>query len=185
MDQYVLEGTSGGFTIRTGPLDIGEAIILIDQHLAPNAWTPRLVQLTPADAALKYFTAARNPQPVEEADTFVALRLAIITDQENDGADCPRAGALIAHLEAHRPLQMWFGDEECLLAECDHDREDGRCPEVRPAIRICVACSAVYDSGSEWGPEWLDSCQVAWPCPPVRAVATHYKVPLDEVTANG
>jgi hypothetical protein len=182
MHLHVLEATAhgGGLTIRIGPVDIGEAIILIDRHLAPNGWAPRLLPLVPVGQAINHFDAARNPQPVEEADLFVALRRAIITDPDNDGADCPRAAALIAHAEAHRPLQLWCGDEECLLSECDHDREDGGCPGIQPSERLCVTCSAVYDSGSEWGPEWLDACRVPWPCPPIRAVAAHYNVPLGD-----
>lgn len=177
---HILEATSTcGLTIRTGPVDIAEGVLMVDRYLAPNGWAPRFLPLTPPDKAINHFVAARNPQPVEEADLFVALRRAIITDRDNDGADCPRAGALIGHLEAHRPLQMWLGDEECLLAECGHDTEDGRCPEVRLAARICRACSAAYDTNSEWGVTWLEACRVEWPCAPVRAVAEHYRVPLD------
>lgn len=112
--------------------------------------------------------------------------VAAITDTHNDGADCPRAGSLIAHLEGHRPLRLYFGDEECLLAECDHRRAERGCVEMRPGKAICVTCSAVHDPGSEWGPEWLSSCRVEWPCQPIRAVAEHYDIPLpgQEVTVS-
>jgi hypothetical protein len=113
------------------------------------------------------------------ADLFVALRRAIITDPDNDGPDCDRAAALTAHLEPHQPLQLWDGDEECRLAECDHPTNtDGLCAELVPAGKICTTCSAVYDSGSEYGPEWFTSCRVGWPCPPLTAVAARYDIPL-------
>jgi hypothetical protein len=114
-----------------------------------------------------------------DSDLFIALRRAIITDPDNDGAECDRAAALITHLEPHQPLQLWGGDEECRLAECDHPRDaDGLCAELVPAGKICTACSAVYDSGSEYGPEWFTSCRVGWPCPPLVAVAARYNIPL-------
>jgi hypothetical protein len=180
---YLLEATSTcGTTVRTGPVDIGQGIIIIDQHLVPNGWAPKLQPLLPLDRALRVFTVGERPEPVEAADRFVALRRAIITDPANDGADCPRAAALLAHLQAHRPLQLWHGEEDCLLGECDHDRKDGYCPGLEPTDRICVACSAVYDSGSEYGPEWLAAGRVKWPCPRIQTATGHYQVPLGEVS---
>lgn len=178
--QYLLEATSVcGVAICTGPVNVGEGIILVDTYLAPNGWTPKFVPLTPVDQAIRHFTASRNSRPAGGSDLMVALRRAIITDPKHDGADCPRAGALIAHVEGHRPLQMWFGDEDCLSGECDCESdENGNCPEVKPAGQLCMACSAVYDSGSEWGPEWLPEARVAWPCAPLRAVAANYQIPL-------
>jgi hypothetical protein len=176
---YVLAATSGGWTLHAGPYLLAEATGLIDRHVAPHGWTPVLTPLTPPDRALKHFTAAANPQPVEGADLFVALRRAIVTDPKFDGADCDRGGALIAHLEAHRPVVLFEGEEDCLYGDCDHNRQDGRC-SLEPVVRLCTGCTAIYDSGSEYGPEWLDACRVEWPCQVVRSVARHYDVPLDE-----
>jgi hypothetical protein len=178
---YVLAATKDGWTLHSGPYRMEEATDVIDRHLAPNGWAPALVPLTRPDEVLRHFTAAgrARPQPVEGADLFVALRRAILCDSRFDGADCDRGGTLVAHLEAHRPIVIVQGDEDCLYGDCDHDRQDGRC-DLEPVARLCAACTAVYDSGSEYGPEWLDGCRIEWPCQVVRSVAQHYKVPLDE-----
>lgn len=58
---HILEATSTcGLTIRTGPVDIAEGVILVDRHLAPNGWAPRFLPITPANQAIAHFTAARN-----------------------------------------------------------------------------------------------------------------------------
>ncbi len=178
---YLIEATSpGGITIRTGPFDIGQAVLLVDEHLAPTGWAPRVLDITPIDRAMNVFTVARERYPVEGADVFVALRRHIRTDPRNDGADCPRAGAFIAHLESHRPVRMWRGDEECLLNECDHPRTRGFCTGLTPADLICTTCSPVYDPGGEWGPDWIQAGRVEWPCDPIRAAATHYQLDLNQ-----
>lgn len=177
---YMIEATSPcGTVIRTGPVDVGTGVLLVDGHLAPHGWAPRFLPVMPVDRALGIVNAASRRNPVPESDLFIKLRNAVLADQDNDGVGCPRAGALLAHLAAHRPLQMWTGDEECRLAECDHTRlPAGMCSELVSAGRICLACSAVYDSGSEWGPEWLDACRIEWPCPPIRATTTYYRITL-------
>ena len=177
---HILAATTDGWTLHTGPVDADEGTAIADRHLAPNGWTHRLLPLTPMDRALKHFTAGNHPQPVEGADLFVALRRAIVCDREHDGPDCRRTATLIAHLDAHRPLTLVTGDEECLLGECDHDRDDGACPSAEPAERLCAACTATLDPGGEYGPEWLDACRVEWPCQIVRQVAAYYAVALDE-----
>jgi hypothetical protein len=177
---YVLRATSSdGLSILVGPLDAGEGVLVVDEHLAPHGWTPKFLPLTPIDLAIGHFTAAQRREAVEGADLFVALRRAIYGDPDNDGIECNRAAALITHLEAHRPLRMWSGDEECLLGECGHDTVDGRCAGLQPAGVICVCCSAIYDSGTEFGPEWLAACRVEWPCQPISAAADHYGLPQD------
>ncbi len=177
-----------GTRLTTGPFDLGEAILLVDEQLVPKGWQPKYLPLTPVPDAMRVFAVGRRMSAAGYGqDLFVALRRAIITDQENDGADCPRAGAVIAHVEQHRPIIMYFGDEECMLAECDHPHTDGICTGMTPGPAVCVSCSAYYDSGSEWGPEWIDAFRVEWPCAPVRAVADHYEIPLPEreVPARG
>jgi hypothetical protein len=177
--------SSGGWSILIGPTGIGEGIILIDRYLAPNGWTPRFHPLTPVDQAIRHFTAARNPQPVAEADFFVALRRAIVCHETNDGADTYRTRGLLAHIEQHRPYRLFTGDEECMLGECDHDSEDGRCPSVEEVEPICAGCSLIVDTGSEFGPDIVDEAQVGWPCTPLEQLAKHYGVPLDLPGVHG
>lgn len=175
----------GGTVIRTGPFDIGEALLFVDEHLVPGGWQPRFATLTPVDEAIEVFAVGRDRAPElpgPERDLFVAIRRATVCDPEFDGAECPRRAALLAHLEAHRPMYLCLGDEEHRLQECECDIPDGGvCPTLRPAGALCRQCSAVYDSGSEYGTEWLDACRVPWPCPPLAAVAAHYDITLPTV----
>lgn len=176
--QFVLEAAHQcGITIRTGPVDIGYGTLLVEEHLAPHGWNPKFLTLTPLDTAIRMWNAGPRPDPVEEADLFVALRRAIYTDTRFDGVDCGRAQTLVAHLEAHRPWQMWTGDEDCLLAECGHDTKDGRCPTIQPADPICRACTPTYDHNNEYGIELLEPCRIAWPCTIVTQIAAQYAVP--------
>lgn len=183
-DLYVLRADSTcGTRLLVGPFGIVEALTFTDQHLIPAGWYPKYLPLTPIPNALNVFAVGRDRRrAVLGQDLFVALRRAIITDQDNDGADCPRAAAIITHLEAHRPVPMYFGDEECRLAECDHAVVDGVCTGLTRGTPICITCSPVYDSGSEWGPDWIDGLRVDWPCQPIRAAAAHYQI---EVPAHG
>lgn len=171
-----------GLAHSVGPFDLAEAQDWIDSHMRPAGWAPKIVSLTPTDIAARVFEVGRKfhtaPGP-GELNLFVALRRAILCDPENDGADCDRGAAITAHLEAHRPLPLVSGNEECVLGECCCDRVDGKCPNVKPAEPICQTCSAMYDSGSEWSPEWIEACRVPWPCPPLRAAAAHYKIDVE------
>jgi hypothetical protein len=177
---HVLRATSSdGWSILVGPTDVGEGTILIDRYLAPNGWAPKFHPLTPVEAAVRHFTASRNPQPVAEADFFVALRRAIVCHDDNGGADSYRTQGLLAHIEGHRPYRLYTGDEECVLGECDHDRDDGRCPSVEEVEPICAGCSLIVDTGSEFGPDIVAEARVAWPCLPLEQIAKHYGVPFD------
>ena len=155
---------------------------ITDEHLIPNNWRHSYRPVTPTDQAIRMFGAARNPRPAEEADFFVALRRAIIADPEHDGLDDHVTVAVLAHVDPHRPMQMWTGDEECLLGECGigddgHTRNaEGACEGMERAERLCVTCSAIIDSRSEFGP-WY-SVRVSWPCAVISSAARQYNVPL-------
>jgi hypothetical protein len=164
--------------VRVAPVDVAEAIVLIDAHVVPHGWTPTLRRLLPIDLAVRQLTAGGRPGPVEEADLFVALRRAILCDPNFGGVDDPCTGLLVAHIEPHRPVQMWYGDEECLLSECDHDKVDDVCPQLQRADRLCATCSVLYDPANGYLPQWLDPARVQWPCQVIRQVAGPYKVPL-------
>lgn len=174
----VLKASRNGVTVRVGPVELPDALLLVDSHLAPNGWGVEFDWLMPADKAMNVFTASPTPRPVEEADLFVALRRAVYTDPEHDGIGCDRAKTLLTHLEPHRPVQMWTADDEaCLLGECDHPHHcDEPCPQVRLAETLCHSCSVVYDDGSEWGPEWPAAGRVTWPCAPIMAAVNYYKI---------
>lgn len=177
---YVLEATSDGVTIRTAIDGVGDGVLLVDQYLAPNGWSADFIPLMDRDTFVKTFTRpALRPEPVEEADLFVALRRAIVCDPQRDGWEDERVQLLVAHLEPHRPIQLFTGPEECLLAECQG--HDGRCPDVAPADRLCRGCTAVYDTRSEYGPDFMTECRVLWPCPIVLAIADHYDITLEAV----
>jgi hypothetical protein len=182
-DLYALyASTPDGVSVLTEPVTIAEAMGLVDEHLAPRGWHHRYKPLTPLDQAIGMFTAgSRKGRPIEEADFFVALRRAIITDPERDGLDDYFVRGMLAHVDPHRPMQLYAGDEEHLLGECDCPRRDGVCAELELAERICVACTAIIDSGSEFGP-WF-ACKVTWPCSVVAAAAGQYGVELGPVHA--
>ncbi|HEX8345048.1 MAG TPA: hypothetical protein VF657_09925 [Actinoplanes sp.] len=181
-DLYVLETfTDDGLTIRTGPVTIAEAMNSVDAHVAPNNWRHRYLGLTPTDQAVKHWTAARHPRPAEGADFFTALRRAIICDPKRDGLDDHVVVALLAHVDPHRPWQLYRADEEHLLGECDCPRnEAGVCAEMEPAERVCVACTAVIDSRSEFGPHI--EIRAPWPCSVIAAAAAQYDVLMDTAT---
>jgi hypothetical protein len=180
-DLYVLEAlTDNGLTIRTGPTTIASAMATVDEHLIPNNWRHRYLAITPDEQAVRHFTAVRQPHPIVEADFFVALRRVIIADPDRDGLDDHVTLAVLAHVDPHRPMQMWRGDEECLLGECGlgeggHTRNaEGACEGMERAERLCVACSAIIDSRSEFGP-WY-SVRVEWPCSVISSAARQYSV---------
>lgn len=180
-DLYILEAfTDHGLTIRTGPTTIADAMATVDEHLIPNGWQHRYLPITPYEQAVRQFSAAKQPYPIAEADFFVALRRAIIADPERDGLDDHVTLAVLAHVDPHRPMQMWQGDEECLLGECGigedgHTRDaEGACEGMERAERLCVACSAIIDSRSEFGP-WF-SVRVPWPCSVISSAARQYDV---------
>jgi len=177
--------TSDGWSILIGPVDVGEGQILIDRYVAPNGWTPKFHPLTPVDDAIRHLTAAKNPRPVPEADFYVALRRAVVCHPDNDGVDTARTRALLAHIEAHRPYRLFSGDEECMLGECHHDRDDGRCPSVEEVEPICAGCSLIVDTGSEYGPDIVDEARVAWPCEPLEQLAKHYQVSFESAGVHG
>lgn len=189
MTKFVLQAASTCATIvRTGPLGIHEALELVDTVLAPNRWA---VRIQPAgttvdlDTAERIFRAADQPRPVPYADLFTDLRDAVFTRHgENgdegygDGRDDDRAAEIVAYVEAHRPLEMFQGDEACLLGECDHPDipEKDRCAELTPMDPICLGCSAMHDTNTEWGPEWVRALRVLWPCAPISNAIRHYNV---------
>ncbi len=182
-DLYVLKATSpGGTVIRFGPVDIATGVLLVDRDLAPRGWTPVFHRVTAVDGSVDdVLRPTSSRYQVHGADVFVALRRAIRTDPTFDGADCPRGGALIAHLEAHRPMAMYLGEEECRLAECVCPRDaDGICSGMTLASLICGRCSAVYDPGGEWGPDWLDEARITWPCPVIQQVAARYHITITD-----
>jgi hypothetical protein len=177
-------------TVRLGPASIAEAVELIDNLLTPNGYTPRFESWPPAEplglaAAWRRLTIAPGAA-VESTDLFRALRAAIVADMDDgDGIDSTRAALLITHIEPHRPLQMWTGDEDCLRGECALDPDHKKC-DIQPADQVCAACTPAYDHGGDWGVERLQACWITWPCAPLRAVAGHYQVPLPEqATTDG
>lgn len=164
------------YTVLDGGVEQG--VQMVERDLAPNGWTGRFLPVMEPEKAMTIFRAGRHAELVEEADLFVHLRRAIVTDPRNSVTDGipERADALIAHLQPHRPMAMFAGPEDCLLGDCDHDVIDGNCPDVTVAARICRACSAWYDPGGEYGLDWIEAGRVSWPCPPVRNVAAYYKI---------
>ena len=176
-DLYVLEAfTDDGMTIRTGPHTIAEAMTVVDQHLPPDRWRHRYLPLTPTEQALRHYNPSKRPgRPALEADFFVALRRAIIADPEHDGLESLYVPGMLAHVDPHRPWQLYQGDEECLLHECAHPRdEQGACEGMEPVERVCVACTAVIDSSTEFGP--YIGCRVPWPCSVISAATRQYNV---------
>jgi hypothetical protein len=182
-DLYILETfTDDGLTVRTGPHTIAEAMTTVDQHLAGGHWRHRYLPLTPDDQAIGHWTGVRDRRPALEADFFVALRRAILADPEHDGLESKFVTGLLAHVDPHRPMQLYRADEECLLAECLCLRDEtGVCAGMEPADRICVACTAIIDSNTEFGP-WFGP-SVVWPCPVITSTAAKYRVPVTEVAS--
>lgn len=132
-DLYALHATThDGVSVLTEPMSIAEAMRITDEHLAPNGWQHRYRPLTPIDQAIRMFTGAGpKNRRVEEADFFVVLRRAIIADPEWDGLESYFVQGMLAHVDPHRPMQLYQADEEHLLAECDCPRdEDGVCAEI-------------------------------------------------------
>jgi hypothetical protein len=175
-DLYVLEAEKHGLIIRTGPHTIAEAMAITDEHLVPHGWKQRYRPLTPIDQAVKHFNPSKAPgMRIEEADFFVALRRAILADPDHDGIDSYYVQGMLAHVDPHRPMQLYVADEEHLLAECGCPRgEDGVCAEMEPADRICVSCTAIIDSNTEFGPYF--GPHVIWPCPVITSAAGKYDV---------
>lgn len=175
-DLYALHATTDdGMSVLTGPMNIADAMNITDEHLIPNNWRHRYRPITPLEDAVRMFGAAKDPRPIKEADFFVALRRAIIADPAHDGLDDHVTLAVLAHVDPHRPMQMWQGDEECLLHECGHTRDaEGVCEGLERIERLCVACSAIVDSRSEFGP-WY-SVRVSWPCSVISSAARQYGV---------
>jgi hypothetical protein len=175
-DLFVLETfNDDDLILRTGPLTMAAAMDRVDRYAAPNGYRHRYLPLTPQDKAIRHWTAAKIPRPVEGADFFVALRRAIICDPARDGLDDHVVTALLAHVDPHRPWQLYRADEEHLLGECDCQRdEQGVCAEMEPAERVCVACTAIIDSRSEFGPHI--EIRTPWPCSVITAAAAHYQV---------
>ncbi len=176
-DLYVLEtSTDDGLTIRTGPHTIAAAMTVVDVYLAGSHWRHRYLPLTLGTQAERHWTATIDKRPALKADFFVALRRAIMADPEHDGLESAYVTGMLAHVDPHRPMQMWHGDEECRLGECGHrDRDaDGACKGMDPADLICTACTAIIDSNTEFGP-WYGP-HVVWPCPVISSAATQYKV---------
>ncbi|WP_213004744.1 hypothetical protein, partial [Paractinoplanes toevensis] len=153
-DLYILEAEHDGLLIRTGPHTIAEAMAIVDEHLVPRGWQHRYRPLIPLDQALRHFNLGNEPgRPILEADFFVALRRAVLADPEHDGLESDYITGLLAHVDPHRPMQLYSADEEHLLGECDCPRDEhGVCPSMEPADRICVTCTAIIDSNTEFGP---------------------------------
>jgi len=175
-DLFVLETfTDDDLFVRVGPLAIAEAMDRVDQYAAPNGYRHRYLPLTPDEQAVKHWTAAKSPRPVDGADFFTALRRAIICDPRRDGLDDHVVQALLAHVDPHRPWQLYDADEEHLLGECDCPRnESGVCSGMEAAERVCVACTAIIDSRSEFGPHI--EIRVSWPCSVITSAATQYQI---------
>jgi hypothetical protein len=157
---------------------------IVDLYLAGSHWRYRYLPLTPGAQALNHFNPPRVAAPkraAPEADFFVALRRAILADPEHDGLESVYVTGMLAHVDPHRPWQLWRGDEECLLHECGHPRDgEGACVGMERAERVCVACTAVIDSNTEFGP--YIGCRVSWPCSVITAVAEQYKVSVGAAT---
>lgn len=177
-DLFVLETfTDDGIVVRVGPLPIAEAMARVDQYAAPNGYRHRYLPVTPEEQAVKHWTAARRSIPVEGADFFTALRRAIVCDPARDGLEDHVVQALLAHVDPHRPWQLYRADEEHLLGECRCPRnEAGVCAEMEPADRVCVACTAIIDSRSEFGPHIEIRAQ--WPCSVISSAAAQYQICL-------
>lgn len=178
-DLYALHATThDGISVLTEPLTIAAAMTIVDEHLAPNGWQHRYRPLTPIDQAVRMFTGAGPKNcKVEEADFFVALRRAILADPDHDGLESYFVQGMLAHVDPHRPMQLYSADEEHLLAECDCSRdEDGVCAEMEPIERVCVTCTAIIDSNTEFGPHFGPS--VVWPCSVVTSAAGKYGVEI-------
>ncbi|MFC4066754.1 hypothetical protein [Actinoplanes subglobosus] len=177
-DLYLLHLTStSGISLLTGPLPLIEAMAFVDAHVLPHGWQHRYRGVVPADEAIIHLTVLPPKDgPVPGNDLMVALRRAIVCDPGLDGADDARTRQLLAHVDAHRPLQLWTGPEECLLGECDHDERGtrSRCPGVVPAERLCTVCSVIHDNGSEYGPEYL--LRVAWPCTVITTACSRFQI---------
>jgi len=173
-DLYVLHATTpDGCSVQIGPVSIAEAMRLVDEELVPHSWNHQYEPLTPVDEAVRVFrVGAREKLPGEEADFFVALRRAIITDPHRDGLEDEYVRGVLTHVDPHRPMQLYTADEEHLLGECDCPRVRGVCAAMEKAERICTACSAIIDSNTEYGP-WF-ALKVAWPCPVIAVAAAQY-----------
>lgn len=167
----------GGCLFRVGPVDMGEGVVLVDRHLAPNGWSVNSIPLTSADRLAEVIAKVSTPTPVFGADLFVALRRAVVTDSgfgDPEDPQCPLRARLLAHIDSHRPAAVWTADEQG-----GHDRAAGPCPTVRLDSLFCRTCSPMYDPGGEWDEYPLHQGTIAWPCEPLRAVAAHHRVPLD------
>jgi hypothetical protein len=178
-DLYALHATThDGISVLTEPMSIAEAMRITDEHLTPNGWQHRYKPLTPIGQAIRMFTGAGpKNRRVEEADFFVALRRAILADPEHDGLESVYVTGMLAHVDPHRPVQLYSADEEHLLGECGCPRDDdGVCAEMEPADRICVSCTAIIDSNTEFGP-WFGP-HVQWPCPVITSAAGKYGVAI-------
>jgi hypothetical protein len=175
-DFYLLRLTnSSGVSATTGPLPLTEAMQLVDAHALPHGWQHRYLPVTPLDETIAMLTTLPHTEPVLEQDLFVALRRAIICDREFDGLDDDRTLALLAHVDQHRPQQLFTGPEECLLGECAHPGPGwAHCPGIVPAEQICLVCSVIHDSNSEYGPQHL--LRVPWPCSVIVAASVHYDI---------
>ncbi len=186
MTRHVLNATSlSGVDVQIGPVDLATALNLIDRYLAPNRWAVEFWpnrSLLPLDAATRMLESVNRPRPVPYADLFTDLRRAVAAEHaDDDGILSDRAAAIIGKVEAHRPLPMYHGDEECILSECDHPIRDDVCTTLVPHAPICRGCSTVYDSGSEWGPEWISPLRVAWPCTVIEQAVQHYGATMPRV----
>lgn len=173
-DLYVLRAwTPDGIVVRTGPTPIAEAMRIVDEQLTGNGWLHRYEPITPDDQASRMFTAGHRTRITEEADFFVALRRAILADPKYDGIESVYVTGLLAHVDPHRPMQLYSADEEHLLGECGCSRDsDGVCAAMEPADRICVSCTAIIDSNTEFGPHF--GPHVLWPCPVITSTAGKY-----------
>jgi hypothetical protein len=183
-DLYALHATTpDGISVLTEPMGIVEAMRITDEHLAPHGWLHRYEPLTPVAEAVQIFgRGRRKPHPIEEADFFVALRRAILADPAYDGIESYYVQGLLAHVDPHRPMQLYRADEEHLLGECGCPRDEvGVCAEMEPADRICTACTAIIDSNTEFGPHFGPS--VMWPCPVISSAAEQYGVQIGPVPA--
>jgi len=180
-DLYVLETfTDDGLTVRTGPHTIAEAMTVVDQHVAGGHWRHRYLPLTPDDQAVHSWSIAQRNRIVLEADFFVSLRRAILADPDHDGLESAFVTGLLAHVDPHRPMQLYSADEEHLLGECGCPRDEaGVCAGMEPTDQVCVSCTAIIDSNTEFGP-WFGP-SVLWPCPVITSTAAKYRVPVVEV----
>lgn len=176
-DLYLLHLTSAsGIAMTAGPLPLIEAMSFVDAYVLPYGYQHRYRRVASVDEVIACLTV-RPPKtgPVPGNSLMLALRRAIVCDRELDGADDDHTRQLLAHIDEHRPLQMWTGPEECLLGECEHPTPRwSHCPEVVPAEQLCSVCSVIRDSGSEYGPEYL--LRVAWPCSVITTACARFPV---------